>query len=174
MSRPVVVLIGPPGAGKTVVGQELATRLGTSVHDTDAAVEAGQGRAISDIFVQDGEDAFRALERAEVLRALADEAGVVSLGGGAVMQDEVFRALREGGHRVVFLDVTIADASRRVGFDASRPLLVVNPRASWTRLMNARRPTYEELATIRVDTGGRTPAEIADEVVDRLALAGDA
>lgn len=170
MSRPVLVLIGPPGAGKTVVGRELSRRLGVPAHDTDAAVEQAQGRQISDIFVQDGEAAFRELERAEVLRALTEEQGVVALGGGAVMQPEVATALREQGHRVVFLDVTIADASARVGFDASRPLLLVNPRASWTRLMNARRPTYEDLATLRVDTAGRAPAQIAAEVVERLDL----
>lgn len=164
-SGPVVVLIGPPGAGKSTVGAVLADRLGVPLHDTDAGVETAQGRTISDIFVQDGEEAFRALERAEVQRALTEETGVVALGGGAVMQEPSARALREGGHAVVFLDVSISDASSRVGFDASRPLLLVNPRASWTRLMNARRATYEELAGLHVSTGARTPEEIADEVV---------
>lgn len=168
MSGPRAVLVGPPGAGKTTVGGLLAQRLGLTLHDTDQAVEAAAGRSISDIFVQDGEESFRLLEREEVLRALREERGVVALGGGAVMQEPVARALREDGHTVVFLDVTIADASRRVGFDASRPLLLVNPRASWTRLMQARRPTYESLATLRVVTGGRTPEEIVDEIVAAL------
>lgn len=165
MNAPVVVLIGPPGSGKSTVGREVAERLGVDLHDTDAAIEAGAGRSISDIFVQDGEPAFRALERAEVVRALGEETGVLALGGGAVMQEEVAAALRAGGHRVVFLDVSIADASARVGFDSSRPLLLVNPRASWTRLMNARRPTYESLGGLRVNTAGRTPQEVAEEVV---------
>lgn len=165
---PVVVLIGPPGSGKTTVGGVLAERLGVALHDTDAAIEAAQGRAISDIFVQDGEAAFRALERAEVVRALTEEDGVLALGGGAVMQEQVAEALREGGHRVVFLDVGIADASTRVGFDSSRPLLLVNPRASWTRLMNARRPTYESLAGLRAETAGRTPEQVADAVEEWL------
>lgn len=168
MSRPALVLIGPPGSGKTTVGAAVAQRLGVPAHDTDQAVETAQGRSISDIFVQDGEAAFRALEREEVLRALREETGVVALGGGAVMQEPVAEALREGEHRVVFLDVSIADASRRVGFDVSRPLLIVNPRASWVRLMQARRPTYESLAWLQVDTGGRTPEEIADEIVAAL------
>lgn len=168
MSRPALVLIGPPGSGKTTVGAVLAQRLGVPAHDTDQAVEAAQGRSISDIFVQDGEPAFRALEREEVLRALREETGVVALGGGAVMQEPVAQALREGEHRVVFLDVSIADAASRVGFDVSRPLLIVNPRASWVRLMQARRPTYESLAWLQVDTGGRTPEEIADEIVAAL------
>lgn len=160
----VAVLIGPPGAGKSTVGALLAEQLGVPLHDTDAAVEAATGRAISDIFVQDGEAAFRRLEREEVLRALREETGVVALGGGAVMQEPVAQALRTGDHRVVFLDVTIADASGRVGFDASRPLLLVNPRASWTRLMQARRPTYESLARLQVPTGGRTPEQVVDEI----------
>lgn len=167
---PVVVLVGPPGAGKTTVGRVLAERLGVPLHDTDAAVEQAAGRSISDIFVQDGEAHFRELERVEVVRALVEEEGVVALGGGAVMQEAVATALREGDHRVAFLDVTIADAAGRVGFDVSRPLLVVNPRAAWTRLMNARRPTYEALAAVRVATGGRTPEDIADELVRSLGL----
>ena len=163
MSRPVVVLVGPPGAGKTTVGQVLADRLEVTLHDSDAAIEAAQGRSISDIFVEDGEPAFREMERAEVLRALGGHEGVLALGGGAVMQPDVAEALT-AGHAVVFLDVGIADASKRVGFDASRPLLLVNPRAAWTRPMNARRETYESVSGLRVDTAGRTPEEIADEV----------
>lgn len=169
MSGPRVVLVGPPGAGKSTVGAVLAERLGVALHDTDAAVEAGEGRSISDIFVEDGEAAFRALEQAEVLRALREETGVVALGGGAVMQEPVAQALGEGEHRVVFLDVSIAHASVRVGFDASRPLLLVNPRASWTRLMNARRPTYEAVSGLRVDTAQRTPEQVADEIVAWVA-----
>lgn len=167
---PVVVLVGPPGAGKSTVGQLLADRLGVAFHDTDHAIEQAQGREISAIFVDDGEAYFRGLERAEVVRALHEEVGVLALGGGAVMQEEVADALRERGHPVVFLDVTIADASRRIGFDASRPLLLVNPRASWTRLMNARRPTYESLSTVRVSTGEKDPEQIADEIMAELGL----
>lgn len=172
-TRPAAVLIGPPGAGKSTVGAALAERLGVAVHDTDTAVEEGTGRTISDIFVQDGEAAFRSLEKAEVLRALAQETGVVSLGGGSVMQPEVAEALRAGGHRVVFLDVTIAHASKRIGFDASRPLLVVNPRAQWNRLMAARRPTYEELATITVDTGDKDPEAVVEEILSALDGTGE-
>lgn len=171
MSGPLAVLVGPPGAGKTTVGRVLADRLGVALHDTDAAVEALAGRSVSDIFVQDGEDAFRAMERQEVLRALREEQGVLALGGGAPVQEEVGAALRASGRPVVFLDVTIADAAARVGFDVSRPLLVVNPRAAWTRLMNARRPVYESLATVHVQTGGATPEEVADEVLAQLGRA---
>ena len=164
---PRVVLVGPPGSGKSTVGGLLARLLGVALHDTDTAVEAAQGRTISDVFVEDGEPAFRALERAEVARALAEEDGVLALGGGAPMDGDTERLLH--GHTVVFLDVGIADASKRVGFDQSRPLLAVNPRASWVRLMNERRPVYERVATHRVDTAGRTPEDVAAEIVRLLA-----
>ena len=168
-TRPVAVVVGPPGAGKTTVGKALAARLGVDFHDVDAAIEAAQGRPISDIFVDDGEAFFRDLERAEVARSLAEETGVVSLGGGAVMDPLTEQAL--AGHVVVFLDVAIADASKRIGFDRSRPLLSVNPRASWVAMMNHRRPTYERVATLRVDTAGRTADEVADLVVAEIESA---
>jgi shikimate kinase len=161
-----VVLVGPPGSGKSTVGAALADLLGLPLHDTDAAIEAGQGRTISDIFIEDGEPAFRALERAEVARAVAQDEGVLALGGGAPVDPGTEQLLV--GQTVVFLDVGIADASKRVGFDQSRPLLAVNPRASWVRLMNERRPVYERVATFRVDTAGRTPQDVAAEVAGRL------
>ena len=160
------VVIGPPGAGKSTIGRRLAKALGVGWHDTDAAIEAAQGSSVADLFVDHGEAHFRALERAEVARALRECEGVVSVGGGAPMDPETQQAL--AGHTVVFLDVSIADAARRIGFDGSRPLLTVNPRASWTAMMNERRPTYERLATVRVDTAGRRPAAVVDEVVAAL------
>jgi shikimate kinase len=165
-TKPRAVVIGPPGSGKSTIGRRLAVALGVPWHDTDDAIEALAGRSISDIFVERGEPHFRELERAEVRRALADQDGVVSLGGGAPLDPEVQAAL--AGHTVVFLDVGIADAARRIGFDASRPLLMVNPRATWTRMMTERRPTYERLATHRVDTAGRKPAAVVAEIVTLL------
>jgi shikimate kinase len=164
-----VVLVGPPGSGKSTVGAALADLLGLPLHDTDAAIEEAQGRPISDIFVEDGEPAFRALERAEVARAVADEDGVIAVGGGAPVDPGTEQVLQ--GETVVFLDVGIADASKRVGFDRSRPLLAVNPRASWVRLMNERRPVYERVSTHRVDTAGRTPEDVAAEIAGLLGEA---
>lgn len=164
-----VVLIGPPGAGKTTIGRALAEVIGVAFHDTDSAIEADQGCSISDIFVLDGEPAFRALERAEVARAVAEERGVVALGGGAPIDPATQEVLADS--TVVFLDVGIADAAKRVGFDGSRPLLAINPRATWTKLMNERRPTYDRLATLRIDTAGRDVADVVAEIVERLGAA---
>ena len=164
--RPRVVLVGPPGSGKTTVGREVAALLGVDLHDTDQAIEEHEGRSISDIFMDDGESRFRDLERAEVASSLTSHGGVLSLGGGAVMDPPTAQAL--AGHTVVFLDVGIADAARRVGFNHSRPLLSVNPRAQWTRMMELRRPTYERLATLTVLTTGRTAQDVAAEIVGRL------
>lgn len=164
---PAVVLCGPPGAGKTVTGRALADVLGLAFHDTDEAIAESTGRTIADIFVEDGEPAFRALERAEVARALEEERGVLAVGGGAVMDPATEQRLR--GYAVVFLDVGLADAATRVGFDATaRPLLAVNPRAAWRALMARRRETYERVATIRVDTSGLTPHEVAERIAAAL------
>jgi shikimate kinase len=169
MPGPIAVLVGPPGSGKSTVGALLATRLGTTFRDTDDDITARAGRAISDIFIEDGEPVFRELERVAVRDALAAHDGVLALGGGAVT-DAGTRALLHG-HRVVFLDVGLADAAVRIGLNRDRPLLLGNVRSQLRTLLQERRPYYLEVATVTVPTDGRTAPQVADDIA--LLLAGD-
>ncbi|MCK1818142.1 shikimate kinase [Streptomyces sp. XM83C] len=168
MSGPLLVLVGPMGVGKSTVGRLLAERLGVGYRDTDDDIVAGQGREISDIFVEDGEPAFRALEKDAVQSALTGHDGVLALGGGAILDADT-RALL-AGHRVVYLSMDVEEAVRRTGLNVARPLLAVNPRKQWRELMEARRHLYEEVATAVVPTDGRTPEEVTEAVLDALEL----
>lgn len=163
---PRVVLVGPMGAGKTTIADLLAEAWDVDVRDTDADVEAAEGRSISDIFVDSGEAHFRALEVAAVARALDEHDGVLALGGGAVLDPSTRERL--AGHRVVFLRVGLADAVKRVGLGAGRPLLLGNMRATIKKLLDERTPIYESVATDTVDTDGRSPGEVAAEVREAL------
>lgn len=166
MSAPRVVLVGPMGAGKTTVAGLLAQRWGVAVRDTDHDVEADAGREISEIFVDDGEAAFRELERKAVATALAEHDGVLALGGGAVLDPATREQL--AGHTVVFLRVGLSDAVKRVGLGVGRPLLLGNVRARIKALLDERTPVYESVATHTVTTDARSPEEVADEVVALL------
>ncbi|MEU1519222.1 shikimate kinase [Streptomyces sp. NPDC005811] len=168
MSGPLVVLVGPMGVGKSTVGQLLAERLGTGFRDTDDDIVAEQGRSIAEIFVDEGEEAFRAIEKQAVRRALAGHAGVLALGGGSIL-DADSRALL-ADQRVVYLSMDVEEAVQRTGLNAARPLLAVNPRKQWRELMEARRGLYEEVATAVVATDGRTPEEVTRAALDALEL----
>ncbi|MCW2858753.1 MAG: Shikimate kinase [Actinoallomurus sp.] len=165
--NPKAVVIGPPGSGKTTVGRLLAQRLGVAFRDTDHDVEAAAGKPIGEIFIDDGEEHFRALERSAVRDALAGHDGVLAVGGGAIL-DPGTRADLDG-LPVVYLEVGLSDAVRRVGLASARPLLVLNPRSQFRKLMEERRPIYEGLAAIKVATDDRDPADIVDEIVKGLA-----
>ncbi|MFN2495019.1 MAG: shikimate kinase [Pseudonocardiaceae bacterium] len=168
---PAVVLVGPPGAGKSTVGALLAERLGVEFTDVDELIVARVGRSISDIFTTDGEPVFRELEETEAADALARHRGVLALGGGAVLSERTRAALR--GHRVVFLSVGMAEGVRRTGLSTARPLLAgVNPRATFAALLDARLPLYREVATVEIVTDRQSPEQIVQDVLAALGGAG--
>ncbi|NVI90710.1 shikimate kinase [Actinomadura sp. BRA 177] len=164
--RPKAVIIGPPGSGKSTIGGALAERLGVALRDTDADVESAAGKPIGEIFIDDGEERFRELERAAVDAALAEHEGVVALGGGAILAEETQDLL--AGHTVVYLKVGLSEAIKRVGLASARPLLVLNPRSQMRKLLEERLPIYERLGTLSVDTDGRDPAEVVEEIAKAM------
>lgn len=166
---PAVILIGPPGAGKSSVGRSLAQRLNLELRDTDTLIEKRIGLPISEIFLDKGEDFFREREREVVLDELENFSGVLALGGGSVLDPISSQALVATGDPIVFLDVSLSSAAPRIGFNRDRPLLVGNPRAKWQELMNHRRPIYEKLATFTVSTDSATPSQIAIKIAEKLA-----
>ncbi len=157
-----IVLIGAPGAGKSTVGARLAAELGLDFVDVDELIEQRAGKSISEIFADEGETYFRELECHASLEAVA-AGGVVSLGGGAVMTPRVRQVLE--GHDVVWLEVSIPQASRRVGLNTARPLLVGNIRGRLIELLRERTPVYEASCTTRILTDDRS----IDEIVTELA-----
>ncbi|NUO45285.1 MAG: shikimate kinase, partial [Streptomyces sp.] len=161
-------LVGPMGVGKSTVGQLLAERLGVRYRDTDDDIVAEQDRTIAEIFVDEGEPAFRAIEKAAVQRALTEHDGVLALGGGAILDEDTRASL--AGLPVVYLSMDVEEAVKRTGLNAARPLLAVNPRKQWRELMEARRHLYEGIATAVVATDGRTPEEVTEVALDALEL----
>lgn len=160
---PIAVLVGAPGAGKSTVGRRIAGKLGVGFADSDALVEVRAGKPVADIFVSDGEVAFRDLERTEIAEALVNFDGVLSLGGGAVLDDSTRAALLD--QRVIWLQVDLTNATQRVGMNSARPLLLGNVRGTMLAMLDARTPLYEEVADHRIDTSGRSIKEVVAEAV---------
>ena len=165
---PRAVIIGAPGAGKSTVGRRVAERLGVSFADSDALVEKRAGKPVSDIFISDGEAEFRRLEREEIARALDEFTGVLSLGGGAILDESTREAL--SGQRVVWLQVDLSHATQRVGMNSARPLLLGNVRGTMLTMLEQRSPLYAEVASDVIDTSGRGIKDVVVDVVDLLAV----
>lgn len=159
-----IILIGPPGAGKSTIGRQLARSIDCSFTDTDDIIEEQTGSTISQIFIDLGEPWFRELEVEVVLKAVSEIDGVLSLGGGAPLSLPAQQLLKSISIPVIFLDVSLATAAPRVGFNRDRPLLLNNPRAAWQSLMEKRRPIYESVASHIVVVDGLTPKEVAGKI----------
>jgi shikimate kinase len=163
-----IVLIGPPGAGKSSIGKALAKELNLNFIDSDSEIEKISHKKISEIFIEDGEPAFRLLEVDVVRKVLSDFDGVISLGGGAPINKEIQEVIQDANYPVVFIDVSIAQAATRIGFNKDRPLLLVSPRQQWISLMNDRRPIYEKLASQTISSDNQKPHEVAKQISDKL------
>jgi len=160
-----IVLIGPPGAGKSTIGLSLAKKMKVKFADTDALIEEKLDKKISDIFVDLGEPLFRTEELIVLAEVLLSDSGVISLGGGAPISPQAQELIRNSGATVIFLDISLGKAAARVGFNRDRPLLFGNPRAQWNELMNSRRPIYESLATAVVPVDDRSINEICADIL---------
>lgn len=174
MSTPLLVLVGPPASGKTTVGTALAGVLGADFRDTDHDIESASGSSVADLFVTEGEAHFRALEEQAVAAALVGHDGVLALGGGAVTgaaTRELLTGYGRNGGTVVWLDVDLPSAARRVGLSRDRPILGVNPRQMLHHMLETRAPLYREVATLTVQTGGRPAEEVVAEIVAALPTA---
>ena len=165
---PRLILIGPPGCGKTTVGAALASKLSIDFIDTDVAIESSYGHKISDIFVDKGEEFFRELEFAALAQSLKVGDCVLSLGGGAPIASRAQELLKACAAPIFFLDVSLAVAAPRVGFNRDRPLLLSNPRAQWQSLAETRRPIYESLATFVIKVDSMSVEEVVNEIAAKL------
>ena len=165
---PRLILIGPPGCGKSTVGAALAKKLTIDFIDTDVAIESSYGHKISDIFVDKGEEFFRDLEFNVLGQSLMIENCVLSLGGGAPIAQRAQDLLKSANAPIFFLDVSLAVAAPRVGFNRDRPLLLGNPRAQWQSLAETRRPIYESLASFVIKVDAMSVEEVVDTIVSKL------
>jgi shikimate kinase len=161
-------LIGPMGSGKTTIGQLVAKHLDIAFRDTDQVVEEETGRTVSDIFLEDGEDAFRLLEKGVLRNELLSDGTVLALGGGAPISMDAQSALRAIASPVVYLDISLATVAPRIGFNRDRPLLLHNPRGQWQTLMEVRRPIYESIADTVIDVNTKSETEIVEEILEVL------
>lgn len=163
---PRVILIGPMGSGKTTIGQLLAAKWNIPFRDTDHVIEELSGKTVSDIFLEDGEDEFRILEKKVLRQELLSDETVLALGGGAPISVDAQSALRAIASPVIYLDISLATVAPRIGFNRDRPLLLHNPRGQWQTLMEARRPIYEAIADTIIDVNDKSESEIVNRILE--------
>lgn len=165
---PRVILIGPMGSGKTTIGSLLAEKLGLNFRDTDHLIEEQEEKTVSQIFLDQGEDAFRAIEKRVLREELLTDGTVLSLGGGAPISIDAQSALRAIASHIIFLDISLSTVAPRIGFNRDRPLLLNNPRGQWQTLMEARRPIYEALADATINVDDKSEEEIVTIALSSL------
>ena len=166
---PRLILIGPMGSGKTTIGQLLATNLNLTFRDTDQVIESETGKTVSEIFLDQGEDKFRALEKAVLRKELLTDETILALGGGAPISIDAQSALRAIASPVIYFDISLASVAPRIGFNRDRPLLLHNPRGQWETLMQERRPIYESIADIVIDVNAKSEEAIVAEILEVVA-----
>jgi shikimate kinase len=168
---PKVILIGPMGSGKTTIGSLLAEKLGLNFRDTDHLIEEQEEKTVSQIFLDQGEDAFRAIEKRVLREELLTDGTVLSLGGGAPISIDAQSALRAIASHIIFLDISLSTVAPRIGFNRDRPLLLNNPRGQWQTLMEARRPIYEAIADTIINVDDKSEEEIVTIALTSLGEA---
>lgn len=166
---PRLILIGPMGSGKTTIGKLIATRLNLPFRDTDQVIEEDSGKSVSEIFLEDGEDSFRAIEKSVLRKELLSDDTILALGGGAPMTIDAQSALRAIASPVIYFDISLSSVAPRIGFNRDRPLLLNNPRGQWELLMQERRPIYESIADTVIDVNGKSEMDIVDEILMVIA-----
>jgi shikimate kinase len=159
------------GSGKTTIGSLLAEKLGLSFRDTDHLIEEQEGKTVSQIFLDQGEDAFRAIEKRVLREELLTDGTVLSLGGGAPISIDAQSALRAIASHIIFLDISLSTVAPRIGFNRDRPLLLNNPRGQWQTLMEARRPIYEAIADATINVDDKSEEEIVTIALSSLGEA---
>lgn len=168
-ASPRVVLVGPPGAGKSTIGRRLSRALNVGLVDSDELIEIAEGKSCGEVFSDVGEPRFREIEAEHVAKALHTD-GVVSLGGGAILTESTRQLL--ANHVVVLVDVSAEEGARRTAGESSRPVLAADdPTEHYRNLIETRRPFYREVANFRARTDGRTPQQVVADILGFLDTA---
>ena len=174
-ARHAIVLVGLMGSGKTTVGKRIAQELGYEFADSDDLVASAAGKSVRDMFSQDGEAVFRKYESDAIRSILADGKSsiVLATGGGAVISSENRTVISHHASHVVWLDASVADLVVRTKSGTARPLLDGDAGKTLQSLSDQRSAWYEEVATLRIDTRGKSVAKVCSAVLEAINAGAD-